>query len=68
LLGDAFDGIEIDSSPGNPHGIPANAHAVLTVELVDEPGRPTRAALERVLTFLTRQLPVDTNGGASGAL
>ena len=68
LLGDAFEGIEIDSSPGNPHGIPANAHAVLTVELVDEPGHPTRAALERVLAFLTRQLPTGTNGVAPGAL
>lgn len=68
LLGDAFEGMEIDSSPGNPNGIPANAHAVLTVELVDEPGHPTRAALDRVLTFLTRQLPTGTNEEAPSAL
>ena len=55
-LGDAFEGIEIDSSPGNPHGIPTSAHAVLTVELVDEPGHPTRAALDRVLQFLQQRL------------
>ena len=56
VLGEAFEGIEIDSSPGNPHGIPTRAHAVLTVELVDEPGHPTRAALDRVQEFLHQQL------------
>jgi len=55
-LGDAFEGIEIDSSPGNPFGIPTRAHSVLTVDLVDEPGHPTRAALDRVLTFLRDRL------------
>jgi dienelactone hydrolase len=39
-LGDAFEGIAVDSSPGNPHAIPTRAHAVLTVDLVDEPGPP----------------------------
>ena len=68
LLGDAFEGIDIDSSPGNPHGIPTNAHAVLTVELVDQPGHPTHAAMDRVLAFLTRQLSASTNGEAPGAL
>lgn len=55
-LGDAFEAIEVDSSPGNPYGIPARAHAVLTVDLVDEPGHPTRAALNRVLEFLGQRL------------
>jgi hypothetical protein len=55
-LGAAFEGIEVDSSPGNPYGIPARAHAVLTVDLVDEPGHPTRAALDRVLEFLDQRL------------
>lgn len=55
-LGDAFEGIEIDSAPGNPFAIPARAHAVLTVDLVDEPGHPTRAALDRVLAFLDERL------------
>jgi dienelactone hydrolase len=58
-LGDAFEGIEIDSSPGNPHGIPARAHSVLTVDLVDEPGHPTRAALERVISFMNERLRPD---------
>jgi dienelactone hydrolase len=55
-FGDAFEEIEIDSSPGNPAGIRSNAHAVLTVELVDRPGHPTRAALDRVLDFLAERL------------
>jgi len=55
-LGDAFEGIEIDSSPGNPFGIPTRAHSVLTVDLVDEPGHPTRAALDRVIAFLIERV------------
>jgi dienelactone hydrolase len=55
-LGDAFIAIEIDSSRGNPHGIKRWAHSVLTLDLVDEPGHPTRAALERVLGFLRERL------------
>jgi hypothetical protein len=58
-LGRRFEEIEIDSSPGNPHGIPRRAHAVLTVDLVDEPGHPTRAALERVMAFLGERLKPD---------
>lgn len=55
-LGTSFEGIEIDSSPGNADGIPPSAHAVLTVSLVDEPGHPTRLALDRVLAFLAERL------------
>ena len=55
-FGDAFEEIEVDSSPGNPYGIPPGAHSVLTVDLVDEPGHPTRAALDRVLEFLAERL------------
>jgi dienelactone hydrolase len=55
-LGDAFVGIEIDSSPGNPAGIKKSAHSVLTIELVDEPGHPTREALDRMLVFLAERL------------
>lgn len=57
-LGDAFIGVEIDSSPGNPWGIPRSAHSVLTTNLVDEPGNPTRAALEQVLAFLADKLEI----------
>jgi dienelactone hydrolase len=56
-LGDAFVGIEIDSSPGNPYGNPKSAHSVVTEHLVDEPGHPTHDALNQVLElFRTRLL------------
>jgi dienelactone hydrolase len=55
-LGDRFLAVEIDSSPGNPHGIRKAAHSVLTEDLVDEPGHPTRDALDRVLSFFAERL------------
>lgn len=55
-LGPGFEGIEIDSSPGNPHGIAADAHSVVTTHLVDREGHPTRAALDRVLSFFEERL------------
>jgi dienelactone hydrolase len=55
-LGENFEAIEIDSSPGNPHGIRKGAHSVLTEELVDTPGHPTRAALDRVMAFFAERL------------
>ncbi len=56
LLGDAFIGVELDSSPGNPHGHRRTAHSVLTEDLDDRPGTPTRAALDQVLEFFTARL------------
>ncbi|MEO8600967.1 MAG: dienelactone hydrolase family protein [bacterium] len=61
-LGPAFDGIEIDSSPGNAYGFTARSHSVLTTDLVDETGHPTRAALDRVLTLFRNQLRNDAKG------
>jgi len=55
-LGASFEAIEIDSGPGNPHGIPRYAHSVLTNDLVDREGHPTRAALDRVLGFFAERL------------
>jgi dienelactone hydrolase len=55
-LGDAFIAVEIDSSKGNAHGIPRSAHSVLTAHFVDEPGHPTREALDRVLAFFAERL------------
>lgn len=57
-LGDRFLAVEIDSSPGNPHGVPRDAHSVVTLHLVDEPGHPTRIALDRVIAFFREQLAV----------
>ncbi len=55
-LGDAFVTVEIDSSPGNPHGHPKMAHSVLTEHLIDQEGSPTRAALDQVLDFFRDRL------------
>ena len=55
-FGDNFMAVEIDSSSGNPHGIKKSAHSVLTEHLVDEPGHPTRDALDRVLGFFRDRL------------
>ena len=56
LLGDAFVAVELDSSPGNPHGHRKTAHSVLTEDLDDRPDTPTRAALDRVLEFFAERL------------
>ena len=58
LLGDQFVGVELDSSAGNPHGHKRAAHSVLTTDLDDRPGTPTRAALDQVLEFFRSRLLV----------
>ena len=58
LLGDQFVGVELDSAPGNPHGHKRMAHSVLTSDLDDRPGTPTRAALDQVIEFFTSRLLV----------
>lgn len=56
-LGDAFIGVEIDSSEGNEWGIRPKAHSVLTEDLCDDvDGHPTAAALEQVLEFFRSRL------------
>ena len=45
-LGEGFIAVELDSSPGNVHRHPKNAHSVLTEHLDDREGTPTRAALD----------------------
>jgi dienelactone hydrolase len=57
-LGDRFLSVEIDSSKGNKWNIRAKAHSVVTEDFVDEPGHPTRDALDRVLDlYRSRLLP-----------
>jgi hypothetical protein len=58
-LGDGFVAVEIDSSKGNAHGIRGAAHSVLTEDLVDEPGHPTRDALNQVLDLFRERLLTD---------
>ncbi|MGM0563286.1 MAG: dienelactone hydrolase family protein [Pseudomonadota bacterium] len=55
-LGDRFERVEIDSTRGNEFGIHRFAHSVLTNDLVDAEGHPTRAALDRVLSHFEQQL------------
>jgi len=55
-LGEGFEGIEINSGPDNPWGIKRVAHSVLTEELVDDDGHPTKQALDRVLGFFDERL------------
>ncbi len=62
-LGDAFIAVEIDSSPGNPHGHPKVAHSVVTEHLQDREGTPTRAALDQTLTFFREKLGVGSGPG-----
>jgi len=55
-LGDAFVAVELEDADANPDGL-IPPHSVLTEHLIDEPGQPTRAALDLVLDhFRTRLL------------
>jgi len=55
-LGDAFVAVELDDDHANPDAA-MKPHSVLTEHLIDEPGQPTRAALDQVLDlFRTRLL------------
>ncbi|WP_022879632.1 dienelactone hydrolase family protein [Microbacterium sp. B19] len=56
LLGEGWRAFEIDSSPGNAAGIPANAHSVLTDASAAVPGHPTQRANELVVEFLRERL------------
>ena len=55
-LGDGFEAVEIDSRRGNKGRVPATAHSVVTLDLVDRAGHPTRQALDRVLGFFREKL------------
>jgi dienelactone hydrolase len=54
-LGDHFIAVEIPSPDPALH-IPKMAHSVVTEHLVDEPGHPTREALDQVLAFFSTRL------------
>jgi len=56
-LGDAFVAVELDDDAANPDS-PFPPHSVVTEHLIDEPGQPTREALDQVLElFRSRLLP-----------
>jgi hypothetical protein len=58
-LGDRFEGVEIPSGPGNAFGHRPWHHSVLTEDLVDREGQPTRAVLDRTLALFDRFLRSD---------
>jgi dienelactone hydrolase len=55
-LGDGFVSVELDQSAGHPDSPLPFHHSVVTVDLVDEPGEPTRAALDQVLDLFRAKL------------
>jgi dienelactone hydrolase len=55
-LGDAFEVIALDSSPGNAGGFSRRAHSVLTDGVRETPGHPALRARERVVEFLGERL------------
>jgi dienelactone hydrolase len=55
-LGDAFVSVELEQAHGNPGSPMPKHHSVLTRDLIDEPGEPTRVALEQVLALLQDKL------------
>jgi len=54
-FGDAFEGIELAAETGNPAGNKP-PHSVVTTDLINEEGEPTKAALDRVIAFFKEQL------------
>jgi dienelactone hydrolase len=55
-LGDGFIAVELPASSEHPDSILRHPHSVLTTDLIDEPGEPTRAALDQVLAFFHDKL------------
>jgi dienelactone hydrolase len=55
-LGDGFVAIELEQADGNPNGPLAHRHSVLTGDLIDEPGEPTRDALDQVMALFRSKL------------
>ena len=53
-LGDGFEGLELPADSAKPQ--PEPPHSVLTIGLIDREGEPTRAAVDRVLSFLSERL------------
>ena len=55
-LGDGFVAVELDDVHANPAAKMKNPHSVVTEHLIDEPGTPTRAALDQVLDLFRAKL------------
>lgn len=65
-LGNGFIAVELDQSDGNPEALESpllrEHHSVLTLSLIDEPGQPTRAALDQVLELFRDRLLAPGSG------
>jgi dienelactone hydrolase len=59
-LGDGFVAVELRQEDGHPDGPLGKHHSVLTGDLIDEPGEPSRAALDRVLELFSAKLVTAT--------
>ncbi|AUX47329.1 dienelactone hydrolase [Sorangium cellulosum] len=55
-LGEGFVAVELEQADGHPEGPLKKHHSVLTGALIDAPGEPTRAALDRVLQLFRDKL------------
>ncbi|WP_437498125.1 dienelactone hydrolase family protein [Sorangium sp. So ce1099] len=55
-LGEGFVAVELEQADGHPEGPLKKHHSVLTGSLIDAPGEPTRAALDRVLQLFRDKL------------
>jgi dienelactone hydrolase len=58
-FGTAFTGTHLPDSAGNPAGMKSRGkppHSVFTGDLIDEPGQPTRAAVDEVIAFFHQAL------------
>lgn len=55
-LGDGFIAVELPGERRHPQGPLRHPHSVLTGDLIDEPGEPTRDALDQVLALLGDKL------------
>ena len=58
-LGDGFVAVELTQADGHPDGALSKSHSVLTGDLIDEPGEPSRAALDQVLELFRSRLLAD---------
>lgn len=55
-LGEGFEGIELEDDTANPASPAPKPHSVLTVDLIDRDGEPTKEAAKRVIAFLQERL------------
>ena len=66
-LGDGFVGTTLPDSAGNPAGMKSEGkapHSVLTRDLIDAAGEPTRAAVDEIIGFMRERLIAPSPPGA----